>query len=104
VQEYYAAGQFTTKGRLMQSLRANLKFYLILAAPLVLGLIYIIASKSVELPDLIPFLFTVANTFGLCLIFLVRGLHLSLLCSLMCSPCSLRSPCVGCHASSAAPC
>ena len=72
-QEYYAAGQFTPKARLLQSLRANLKFYSILGAPILVFIIYIVASKTVSFKELIPFVLTLANTFGLCLIFLMMG-------------------------------
>ena len=72
-QEYYAAGQFTVKGRLLQSLRANLIFYSILGTPVLGFIIYILASQTVRFAELIPFVLTLANTAGLLIIFSMMG-------------------------------
>ncbi len=61
------------KGRILASLKANVIFYSLLGAPVLGFVIYIVASKTVEMAELIPFVLTLANTFGLLLIFLMMG-------------------------------
>jgi hypothetical protein len=72
-QEFYAAGEFTPQGRFIASLRANLKFYLVLSAFGVGMVVYMLVTKTVAMDRLVPFVLTLSNTFGLCIIIFMLG-------------------------------
>ncbi len=72
-QEYYAAGEFTVGGRICGSLKANAKFYSILGALGLLGLIYLFATKAVNWSTLVPVVLTIANTATLAMVVVMLG-------------------------------
>ena len=73
VSEFQAAGEFTFRARLLASLRANLRFYLVLVVLGVAFVIWVLSASSVQFGDLPSFALTLANTYGLCLIILMLG-------------------------------
>ena len=73
LQEFYAAGEFTFRGRFITSLRSNLKFYVVLALLGVGMVVYMLVTKKVTMDNLVPFVLTLSNTFGLCIIIFMLG-------------------------------
>ncbi len=72
-QEFYAAGEFSFLARLRTSLRANLKFYCILLLVGVAMVVYMLATKTVELSNVVPFVLTLSNTWGLLIVVFMLG-------------------------------
>lgn len=72
-QEYSAAGQFTLKGRIVESIKQNLIFYGAIGVCAIGFLIWIVVANGITSDQLTPFMFTLATTFGLVNIVLMMG-------------------------------
>ena len=71
-QEFFGSGYFTPKARLRDSLRANLKFYIVAGVVVVVIVVWMVIG-GVSASDIPDFVVSFANAYGLILIVLLAG-------------------------------
>lgn len=77
VQEYSASGSFTFKDRFIDSLKANLKFWIFMVATGLIVIIWRLIVEDFNFNNVVGWLITIGNTYGLTLIVLLLGFGLS---------------------------
>ena len=73
IQEYSAAGQFSIKGKSIESIKQNLIFYGAIGVFAIGGLVWIIIASGVGKENLMSFMFTLATVAGLSIIVVLLG-------------------------------
>lgn len=78
--EYYNAGEFTRKDKLIYSLKSNLKFYIIVGLLFVCFLVYVAVKNNFGSSQLLGFVVCLSTVWGMTLSVLLLGNVSMMLC------------------------